>query len=230
YSETGAKLDIKKVAELAYRHRKVLILDGVALLGKELFTLPLGVQGMGFSSHKLHGPKGAGLVYLARGAECRPLLVGGHQEKGLRAGTENLPAILGFVKAVEIAYSHLPQLTERLLFLREHFETSLAKLVPLVINGEGERVCNVSNLAFKGVEGETLLLALDRASIYASLGSACASGALEPSRVLLNMSLSRERAKSSLRFSFSRYTTQEEVDEAVETIVGIIERLSSQGL
>ena len=119
----------------------------------------------------------------------------------------------------------MPQLTERLLFLREHFESSLAKQVPLSINGEGERVCNVSNLAFEGVEGETLLLALDRASIYASLGSACAAGALEPSRVLLNMGLSRKRAKSSLRFSFSRYTTQDEVNEATETIAKIVKTL-----
>ncbi len=222
YSETGVKLDLEGVASLAHKHGIPLIIDGVALLGKESFKIPHGVHGMGFSSHKLHGPKGVGMIFVAPHATCKPLMQGGHQELALRPGTENLPGILGFSKAVSLAYAHLEKYTAHMLSLKNHFEASLSEALKISINGDGPRICNTSNIAFENIDGETLLLQLDRASIYASLGSACSSGALEPSRILLNMGLSRKQAKNSLRFSFSRKTLKTEVDVAISTIIHLV--------
>jgi cysteine desulfurase len=226
YSETGVKIDLPALAHLALIHRIPLVIDGVALLGKELFSIPKGVKGMGFSAHKLHGPKGIGAAFLSCEASLiSPLMRGGHQELGMRPGTEPLDAIRGFAKAVALAEKALPEATEHMAYLQRHFEDSLKKALPHVtINGEGPRVCNISNLVFHEIDGETLLLALDRLGIYASLGSACSSGAIEPSRVLLNMGLSRKQAKSSLRFSFSRKTTLEDINEAVASILSCVQK------
>jgi cysteine desulfurase len=227
YSETGAKLDLEAIAKLAHTNHVALVIDGVALLGKETFACYPGITGMGFSSHKLHGPKGVGLVYLAPGSHCNPLIVGGPQEKNLRAGTENLEGIYGFAKAVEILGQILPAVTHYIEELRNDFEAILTKkLKDIVINKGSSRICNTSNIYFPQVDAETLLIALDRHGICASAGSACSSGALEPSRVLLNMGLDRKRAKSSVRFSFSRFNTREETEKAAYLICEIVKKLS----
>lgn len=228
YSETGAKLDLSKVAQLALKHHIPLIIDGVALLGKEAFKIPDGITAMGFSSHKLHGPKGVGLVYISNQANCKPLLLGGHQEKGLRAGTENLEGIWGFAKAIELLKTRLAVATAHMERLRNLFESLLFdNLEHIEINGEGARICNTSNIYFSDIDAETLLIALDRLGVYASAGSACSSGALEPSRVLINMGYSRKRAKSSIRFSLCRYSTQQEIEDAAKIIIDCVKKLRS---
>lgn len=220
YSETGVKIDLEPIAHLAKQYGIPLVIDGVALLGKELFHIPQGVTGMGFSAHKLHGPQGIGAAYLSSHAQLQPLMHGGHQELGLRPGTEPLQAIIGFAKALTLAYEALPQASVFMRSLQIYFEETLKKeLGNITINGAGPRICNTSNIAFHGMDGETLLLALDRAGIYASMGSACSSGALEPSRVLLNMGFNKTHVKSSLRFSFSRKTTLEEIQEVLSILI-----------
>jgi len=225
-SETGVKTDIAKIASLAKEKNIPFLVDGVALLGKELFTLPEGVSAIAFSGHKLHAPKGIGLTWLHPSFCIEPLLTGGDQENGRRAGTENMLGILGLAKAIDLLNEELPAATLYMETLRNSFEESVKKKVGRVlINGEGPRICNTSNLSFEGVDGETLLMQLDLAGIAASHGSACASGALELSHVLRNMGLPLERVRSSLRFSFSRMTKQEEVTHAVEILSKIIPRL-----
>jgi cysteine desulfurase len=228
YSETGAKIDLEKIAALARRHGAPLIIDGVALLGKENFTIPSGISGMGFSSHKLHGPRGVGLTYLSPEYKWEPLLRGGHQEFGLRAGTENLEGIIGFSEAISLLNLALPDATNHMKHLRDYFETSLIeKIADVQVNGGPDRICNTSNLYFDKVDGETLLLMLDRNGVCASMGSACSSGAIEPSRVLLNMGLSRKEAKSSLRFSFCRNNTIEEAKRAAQIVIDIAAKLKA---
>jgi cysteine desulfurase len=229
-NETGVKSNIPAIAEIAQENKIPLFVDGVALLGKEPFQIPKGVSAISFSGHKIHAPKGVGFVVMRSHLKLAPLMLGGDQEFGRRPGTENLPAILGMAKAVALLNEELPQATQRMATLRDHFESSLhLQLGGVTVNGSGPRICNTSNLAFAGIEGETLLAALDlavaTASVAASHGSACAAGALQPSRILLNMGLSQEAAASSLRFSLSRFTTREEVDAAIVSIVSAVKRL-----
>ncbi|MBI3212061.1 MAG: cysteine desulfurase, partial [Simkania negevensis] len=219
-SETGAKLDLEKVAAVALEANIPLIIDGAQLLGKERFSIPPGVVGMGFSGHKIHAPKGSGFIFLRTGYPLIPLFTGGLQEKGMRSGTENLPAIMGLAKAIEILEKEIDSASLHMKKLRDLFEELLHKNMPgCKVNGEGPRISNTSNLFFEGIDGESLLIHLDLKGIAASQGSACSSGALEPSRILLNMGYSIERALSSLRFSFSRSNTEEEVREAMREIL-----------
>ena len=216
--ETGVKMDLDAIATIAERAQIPLIIDGVALLGKEPFSIPQGVTGMAFSAHKFHGPQGVGFIFLRNHHSLSPLLTGGGQENNLRSGTENLPGIVGMTRALEILDPIENE--KKLRTLRDHFEATLMAALPdIEVNGEEPRLPNTSNLYFPGVEGEALLIALDMEGVAASHASACSSGALEPSRVLLNMGLSKERAASSLRFSFSSFNTLEEVDQAVQIII-----------
>ncbi len=206
-NETGVKTDLEGIAHVAEAHGVPLVVDGVALLGKEDFTIPPGVSAMCFSGHKIHGPR-VGFVVLRHSYKVEPLLVGGEQESHRRAGTEDVAGIVGLAKAIElIDFSGIEALRDRL-------EVGAGGSV----NGTGPRVCNTSNLAFEGMEGEAILMNLDLRGIAVSHGSACSSGSLEPSRVLLNMGYSRERAASSIRFSLSRYTTEAEVDEVIKVL------------
>jgi cysteine desulfurase len=225
-NETGVKTDLERMAEIAKKNNLFFIVDGVALLGKEPMTLFEGISGMAFSGHKLHAPKGIGLTFLRSCHKIPPLILGGGQESSKRSGTENLSGIIGFAAAIELLKSELDSASRRMCALRDRLESGLIqRLSDVLINGEGPRVVNTSNLAFLGVDAETLLLSLDLAGVAASHGSACASGALEPSRVLLNMGYSNERARSSLRFTLSRFTTEEEIERAIEIICGIISQL-----
>lgn len=225
-NETGVKTDIEAIATIAEAARIPLVVDGVALMGKELFSIPKGVSGMSFSGHKFHAPQGIGFSFIRSGLKLRPLVSGGGHEFGKRAGTENVLGILSLAKAVELLRDELPLVSRYMLSLREKFEQTLqSSLAGVTINGQGSRICNVSNIAFSGVDGESLLVGLDAAGIAASHGSACSSGALEPSRILLNMGIPLEQARSSLRFSFSHFTTELEIDEACAIIVKLVDHL-----
>lgn len=226
-NETGVKTDFAAIAGIAEIHGIPFFVDAVSLLGKEVFSIPLGVTAMAFAGHKLHAPQGVGALFLRQGTKFQPSLIGGEQEFGRRAGTENILGIASFGKAVELLAEALPQATERMQFLRDKFESNLRKAFPqIIINGQGPRVCNVSNLAFKEIDGESLLISLDRHGIAASHGSACASGSLEPSRVLLNMGIPLDQVRSSIRFSLSRFTTEDEIDRACHVIISQIMRPS----
>lgn len=228
-NETGVKTDLEGFAKVAKEHRVPLIVDGVALLGKEPFKVIDGIAAMSFSGHKLHGPKGVGFTYLSSQYDLEPLILGGGQEEGNRAGTHNLAGILGMAKAIEILNHYLPQESERIESLRNHFEAELQKrLNNIQINGLGKRICNTSSLAFEGVDGESLLMNLDLKGIACSHGSACSSGSIAPSRVLTEMGLGHDRVSSSLRFSLSRMTTKEEIDRAIDLIVEVVNKMKKR--
>jgi cysteine desulfurase len=225
-SETGVKIDLESIASLAKKKSIPLLLDGVSYIGKEPLTLVDGISALAISAHKFHGPKGIGALYCHHSLKLTPTSTGGVQEELHRAGTENLSGALGLAKALEILQQDQTKITNHLLDLRSHFECELLRTLPdIAINGEGPRVSNTVNIAFLDLDGESLLMRLDMAGIAASLGSACSSGALEPSRVLLNMGIDRKTARSSLRFSFGRTNTREEVDQALEKIIPIVKKL-----
>lgn len=213
-NETGVKIDLEAIADLAFRKGIPLLLDAVALFGKEPLPLYPGIAAFVLSGHKFHAPKGTGLLFKRSSLPFLSPLTGGPQEYQKRPGTENLAGILGLAKAIEILSREQPQITHHLQALTHQLEEGLK--VP--INGLGPRVPGLSNLSFPHADGETLLLQLDLAGIAASHGSACSSGALEPSRVLLNMGLSRREARSSLRFSLSRFNTRSEIDQLISKL------------
>ncbi|MBS0621612.1 MAG: cysteine desulfurase [Verrucomicrobia bacterium] len=212
-NETGVMSDLTGIAAVAGRWGLPLLVDGVALLGREPFVVPPTVSAMCFSAHKFHGPKGVGFSILRR--PFPPLLKGGPQEGQRRAGTENLAGIMGMAEALRLQLEAKHEMRR----LRDRLEEGLKRIYPpLEVNGTGPRLCNTSNVAFMGLDGEGLMMRFDLAGVAVSHGSACSSGSLEPSRVLLNMGYSRERARSSLRFSLSRFTTEAEIDEALRRI------------
>lgn len=225
-NETGVKTDIDAIAGVAQKAKVPFLVDAVSWLGKETISIPEGVAAMCFSGYKCHAPKGIGFAYVRSSLKLTPLVTGGDQEFGRRAGTENLLGILGLAEAIQLLKIELPQATMRMASLRDKLEQGLMKnLAGVYLNGEGPRICNTTNLSFEGVEGETLLARLDMAGISASHGSACASGALEPSRILLNMGISREIADSSVRFSLSRLTKESEIDRAIDIITQLVSSL-----
>lgn len=226
-NETGVKTDIAAIGAVAERAGIPFVVDGVASLGKEPFHLPTGAAAACFSGHKIHAPLGVGLAIVKKGCKTPPFIVGGPQQRGLRAGTENLPGIIGFAKALELISKKGETWFEKLSQLRDRFEAGICSAIPdVLVHGKGEpRVSNTSNIAFLGVDGETLLILLDLAGVAASHGSACSSGALQPSRVLLNMGIDPKIVRSSLRFSLSRFTTQEEIDQSVAIIAKTVRNL-----
>jgi cysteine desulfurase len=227
-NETGVKHPLSAIAQIALAANIPFVVDGVAWIGKEPLLIPPGVSAIGFSGHKFHAPQGTGFVFIRSSLKLTPQLTGGEQEYGVRAGTENLPGIIGLAKAVELLHIELPTATQRMALLRDKLEAGLMQKVnPVVVNGIGPRICNTCNLSFPQVQGEDLLIALDMAGIAASHGSACSSGALEPSRVLTNMGLPHQIAQSAIRFSLGRFTTMEEIDQAIEMISEIVKRLRS---
>lgn len=209
-NETGVKNPIEQIAKIAEEREIPFIVDGVAWLGKEQLTIPEGVSAIAFSGHKIHGPKGTGLLLVKKGFKLQPLLTGGGQEALRRAGTENLPGIIGLAKAIELLDLELPEASMRMERLRNLLESGRK------VNGTGPRICNTSSITFPGVDGEALLIQLDLHGIAASMGSACSSGSLEPSRVLLSMGLTRKEALSTLRFSLSRFTTETEIISTIK--------------
>ncbi|MCH9634753.1 MAG: Cysteine desulfurase NifS [Chlamydiae bacterium] len=229
-NETGVKTDIEAFAKLAKEHSVPLCVDGVALMGKEPVKILDGITAMSFSAHKFHGPKGVGFAFLSSEYELSPLIIGGGQENGRRAGTQNLSGILGLCKAVELLGTLLPTETKRMEALRDYFEAELKRqLKGIFINGTDARVCNTSSIAFEGIDGESLLMALDLKGLACSHGSACISGSVAPSRVLSEMGLKLDRVNASIRFAMSRMTTQNEVERAIQIIVQSVNEIRELG-
>lgn len=227
-NETGVITDVEAIATIAQRAHIPLFIDGIAWLGKELIQIPSGVSAIFFSGHKIHAPKGIGFCICRQNIKLAPLFLGGNQEFQRRAGTENLSGIVALAKAVDLLGQNQEEWIDHMKSLRDLFEKEIcSQLSDVLVNGSGPRICNTSNLAFMGIDGETLLINLDRNGLSASHGSACASGALEPSRVLLEMGISRAQVKSSLRFSIGRTTTELEIREAVKIIVREVKNLRS---
>lgn len=217
-NETGVKNDIEALGKIAEASQIPFVVDGVALLGKEHFQIPKTVSAIFFSGHKIHALQGVGFVVRKEKFPLVRQIKGGFQEFSLRGGTENLLGIISLAKAIEMLTENQADYIKQIEEMRDYFEKRLLKLPGISVNGTGARICNTVNLQFDGVDGETLLILLDQKGIAASLGSACSSGAIEPSRILLNMGLSVRAARSSLRFSFSRQNTLEEIEEAVSII------------
>jgi cysteine desulfurase len=220
-TETGVMLDLEKFASICASNNVPLVLDGVGLPGKvSCKSLPKGIAGISFSGHKFHGPKGIGFVIIRKQYKIPPIFKGGHQERDMRAGTENVAGILGLAKAISLIDESA---FKRMEDLRDYFEKELLARFPhFKINGTGPRLPNTSNIYFKECDAETLLMNLDQKGLIASLGSACSANALAPSHVLLGMNLTQERALSSLRFSLSRFTTKQEIDTSLTLIASCL--------
>jgi len=227
-NETGVIFPVKEMAQLA-RSRGVLFhTDAVQAVGKIPIDLKnTAIDFLSLSGHKLHAPKGIGVLYLRKGTPFTPFLVGGHQEKGRRGGTENTAAIIGLGKACELAAARMSFENTRVKFLRDKLEQGLLASIPNAIrNGhETERLPNTSNISFEYVEGEAILLHLNTMGICASSGSACTSGSLEPSHVMRAMGVPFTAAHGSIRFSLSIYNTEDEVDFVLKHLPPIIEKL-----
>lgn len=226
-NETGTLFPIEEVAAIC-RSRGVLChTDAVQVPGKlKVDVKELGVDCMSLSAHKLHAPKGIGLLYVKRRTRYEPYVIGGGQEKGRRGGTENVPYMVAFGRAAELAMGSLDDENTRIRGLRDKLERWVLKHIPKTsCNGAREpRLPNTANIAFEGLEAEVLLAALDKIGVCASSGSACTTGVIEPSHVLTAMGVKRARAKGSLRFSLGIYNTEEEVDYLIQHLPDIVKQ------
>jgi len=227
-NETGVIFPVEKAAELARSHGILFHTDAVQSTGK----IPINMRNnaidmLSISGHKLHAPKGIGILYVRRGTRFSPFLIGGHQEKGRRGGTENTPGIIGLGKACELAAKNLDKENTYVKGLRDRLESALLKNIPQSrVNGDRiNRLPNTSNISFEFIEGEAILLLLNEYGICASSGSACTSGSLQPSHVLNAMGVPFTMAHGSIRFSLSIYNTDDEIDFVIRTLPPIIERL-----
>jgi len=227
-NETGTLFPVPEMAKLAHEKGVMFHTDAVQVIGKE----PIDVQGteidmLSFSGHKLHAPKGIGALYVRRGVRYRPLLRGGHQERGRRAGTENSASIVAFGVAAEQAELHLSSINKKIKSLRNKLEKGILSQVPhaFVTGDPDNRVATTSNIAFEYVEGEAILMLLNQHGIAASSGSACTSGSLEPSHVMMAMQIPFTAAHGTIRFSLSRYTKEREIDKVIAVMPDIITKL-----
>lgn len=227
-NETGTLFPVEKMAELAHDAGVMFHSDAVQAVGKIPIDLKhTCIDMLSISGHKLHAPKGIGVLYLRRGTRYRPFLRGGHQERGRRAGTENSASIVALGMAAELAYKHIETENTYVRQLRDRLEQGILSTVPNTFaTGDTEnRLPNTSNIAFEYIEGEAILMLLNKAGIAASSGSACTSGSLEPSHVMMAMGIPYTAAHGTIRFSLSRYNTAEEIDRVVEAMPPIVERL-----
>jgi cysteine desulfurase len=227
-NETGVIFPIGKIAELVKSKGIVFHTDAVQAVGKIPLNLAKSnIDLLSISAHKLHGPKGTGVLYVRKGTRLSPFMLGGHQESGKRAGTENVPGIVGLGKACELARKYIKEENKKVKYLRDKLENAILKTCPdSRLNGDKDsRLPNTTNISFEFVEGEAILLMLDRYGICASSGSACTSGSLEPSHVMRAMGVPFTAAHGSIRFSLSRYNTEQEVDFTLEQLPPIIENL-----
>ncbi len=229
-NETGVVFPIADIAREVRARGIVFHTDAVQAVGKVPIDLQsLEVDFLSLSGHKLHAPKGVGVLYIRKGTKFSPFLIGGHQERGRRGGTENVASIIALGKACELAGSHMHDENSRVRKLRDRLEAGLLASIPAsAVNGDPEhRLPNTTNIGFESVEGEAILLLMDRHRICASSGSACTSGSLEPSHVLRAMGVPFTSAHGSVRFSLSIYNTDAEIDYVIEKLPPIIERLRS---
>ena len=227
-NETGTFFPVDLLAEMAHEAGALFHTDAVQAVGKIAMDVKsTEIDMLSLSGHKLHGPKGIGALYVKKGVRFRPMIRGGHQERGRRAGTENVPGIIGLGKAAELALAHMEDEQTRVKALRDRLEKGLLQQVGscFVTGDPSNRLPNTANIAFEYIEGEAILLLLNKAGIAASSGSACTSGSLEPSHVLRAMNVPYTAAHGSIRFSFSRYNGEEDVDQVLEAVPGIIAKL-----
>ena len=231
-NETGVIYPVEELSRITKETEPSIIFhtDATQTVGK----LPIDLRGsfknvdlLSFSGHKLHAPKGIGALFVRRGTRCRPFLLGGHQEDGRRAGTENVAFIVGLAKALELAMENHDEDEARILGMRDRLERELVERIPyLEVNGKNApRLSNTLNVACHFIEGEGILFQLSAEGICASSGSACTSGSLEPSHVLRAMHIPFSAIHGSVRFSLSRYTTDEEIDKVIEVFPGIVDSL-----
>ncbi len=226
-NETGVIFPVEQIGALVKSYGALFHVDAVQAVGK----IPINLQNsvidlLTLSGHKFHAPKGVGALFVRRGVRFRPLLIGGHQERNRRGGTENVAGIVGLGQAALLAQQHLAQM-QSVQALRDHLEASVLRTIPdTVVNGQGSpRLPNTTNIGFKYIEGEAILLMLDREGICASSGSACTSDSLEPSHVLRAMGLPYSILHGSIRFSLSRYTTEGEIETLLAVLPGIVAKL-----
>lgn len=227
-NEVGTIEPIKEIAEIAHANGSIMFTDAVQAAGVlKIDVKELGVDLMSMSAHKIYGPKGVGALYIRNGVKVESILTGGHQERMKRGGTTNVAGIVGFSEAFRIAIKDIDKNFEYVSSLRDHFIDRVLAEVPFVkLNGPREnRLPANADFSFKFIEGESILFSLDLAGIAVSSGSACSSGSLEPSHVLLALGLPEELAHGSIRFSFGKHNTIEEVDYAVDVIKESIQRL-----
>jgi len=218
-NETGVIQPVKDVVTLAHARGALVHCDAVQAAGKvPIDVRALDVDLLALSGHKIYAPKGVGVLYVKRGTRLRPWVRGGSQERNRRAGTENIPGIVGMGRAAASAREELGAETLRLAALRDRLEERLLAIPGTRRNGTGPRVANTTNVSFDGIEAESLLMALDLAGVAVSTGAACAAGAVEPSHVLRAMSIPTERVQGSVRFSLGRSTREADVDRAAETV------------
>lgn len=226
-NETGCIMPIEELTEIAHKHGALMHTDAVQAAGKiGIDVQKLNVDMLGISGHKIHAPKGVGALYLKRGTPFRPFLAGGHQERGRRAGTENVASIAALGKACEMAGEALEYEQTEIRRLRDKLEAGLLAIPYSYLNGDREkRTPNTTNISFEFIEGEAILLSMSDKGICASTGSACSSESLEPSHVLLAQGLPAKLAHSAVRFSLSRYTTEAEIDYVISEMPKVIERI-----
>jgi cysteine desulfurase len=227
-NETGVLQDLNIVAGLARARGAIVHTDAIQALGKvPVAFATLGVQAMSLSAHKIYGPKGAGALVVDKRLQLKPLLLGGGHERGLRSGTLNVPAIVGFGAACELAVTRLDRLGARLGGLRDRLETGLREIGARIFGAGAERLPNTSYFALPGIEGETLVIELDRAGYAVASGAACSSANPEPSATLLAMGVEPELARGALRVSLGEPSTADHVDGLLAALQGTVRRLRS---
>jgi cysteine desulfurase len=227
-NEVGTIQPVEELGTICREHGALFHVDAVQAAGRlklDLARLPVDL--LSLSAHKIYGPKGIGVLYVRRGVKLDPLILGGSQERRIRAGTENVAGIVGLGKSCEICSAGLEESNTRLAALRDRLWQCLSKkLTGIYLNGHPtERLSNTLNVSFEGVEGEAIILNLDLKGIAASTGSACSSGSLEPSHVLTAMGVSVELVQNSVRFSLGRGNTEEEIDRTIEALIEAVTRL-----
>ena len=226
-NETGVLFPIDRIAAICREKRVPYHCDGTQAVGKIPVNLSsLGIDAMSFASHKFHGPKGVGSLFVRRGLRVRSLIVGGPQERGRRGGTENVPGIVGMGKAADLALAALPRMAA-VASLRDRLEQTILRTIPKSrVNGRTDvRLPNTSNIGFCQLEAEAILLLLSEQGVCASAGAACSSGSLEPSHVLKAMRIDPKFAHGAIRFSLSRYTTDAEIDRTLSVLPNVVDRL-----
>lgn len=227
-NETGCIYPVADIAAVAHTHGALFHTDAVQAVGKIPMRLSeMEIDMLSLSGHKLHAPKGVGALYVRRGVRFRPFMLGGHQERGRRGGTENVAGIAALGKAAELAAANIGREMDAVRMMRDRLEDGLLDSVPKIrINGDlSHRLPNTSSVSFEFIEGEAILLLLDQLGICASSGSACTTGSLEPSHVLRAMGLPYTAAHGTIRFSFSRFNTMDEVDFVLDKLPPVIARL-----
>lgn len=227
-NEIGTIEPIKEIAEIAHAHNIIFHTDAVQAMGAiKIDVASLGIDSLSMSAHKFYGPKGMGALYMKKGIKWTKFVDGGHQEQNKRAGTSNVAGAVGLATALQEAYDKMDEHNQKLRKLRDFYETEIEKRIPYIkFNGNKEnRLPGLSNISFKFIEGEGLLLNLDLKGICASSGSACTSGSLDPSHVLLAIGLPHEIAHGSLRISIGKYNTKEDMDYLITNLEEIVQRL-----